>query len=349
MTTPSTKPAGSTRRRYVLLIGALVLVAAGWSAAWFYGRSELAGQIDLQLAGLSRQGFEVSCQDLSIAGYPFRYEVRCHDVVSSNKAGATGTLGTLTAVALIYNPWHVIFEAGGPARLTDPLQGLAGDFGWESARASLKMSEGSLGALDAVVSKPDAVIEGPYSAGLFAADKAEVHLREAPNLPGALESFLSLTALKLKSLPDLKETVSLRAQSRITGGMGLFAGANTAQLVQANDGELPVELVLFEATLGESRVNAAGDLVVSGDGMLSGTLDLTVGNADALLETLKPLFPPQDSSLALLDGVLKSLEPSAQEIDGVSTIALPVQIDHGLVRIGLLPLGQIPPLFQAGT
>ena len=130
--------------------------------------------------------------------------------------------------------------------------------------------------------------------------------------------------------------------------MALFAGADAVRLVQANDGELPVELVLFEARIGDSSVNAAGDLVLFGDGTLSGALELKVGNAGNLLKMLQPLFPPQDNSLGLLEGILKSLEPTAREIDGVSTITLPVQIDHGLVRVGLLPLVQIPPLFQAG-
>ncbi len=317
--------------------------------AWFYGRSALREQISAQMASLAQDGLEVSCGDLSIAGYPFRYEVYCRDLVSRDRAGARASLGELTAVALIYNPRHVIFEAKAPANLLVPLNGLAGTVGWQTARASMKFSGSALGELDAVVSAPDATLENAASAGSFAAEKLEAHMREAPDSAGTLEGFLSLTGLQLKSLPQLAEPIALRAQARIADGTALLSGGSLAGLVQANDGELPVKLVLFDAGLGESRLNASGNLVLYGDGTLSGKLNVAVANANSLLEKVTPLFPPQDTTPALLESALKSLEPSAKEVDGVSTIKLPVMVDHGLVRLGLLPLGRIPPLFQAGT
>jgi len=46
--------------------------------------------------------------------------------------------------------------------------------------------------------------------------------------------------------------------------------------------------------------------------------------------------------------VVKSLEPTAQEVDGIPTINLAMAIDNGIVRIGLLPILRLPPLFQTG-
>jgi len=348
VTSAENKPAKPARRRYILLFGVIVLVIAGWTAAWAYGRSVLADQLDRQIAGMAERGLQISCADRTIAGFPFRYEVGCRDMRSLDRAGSEASLGGLNAVALVYKPWHVIFEAKSPASMEIPLTGVSGDVSWDVARASMTFANGSLGELDAVVARPEAAVENAFSAGLFSADKAEVHLREVPDQAGALEGFVSVNALKLKSFPELQETVDLRGQVQVTGGEALLAGADLVSLVRMNDDELPVKLVLLEAGLGESRVGASGDLLVNGDGTLSGTLDVTLGNANALLQSLKPLFPPENQTFALMENVVKGLEPAATEIDGVPSIKLPVVIDRGTVRAGFLPLGRIPPLFQAG-
>lgn len=344
------KPAKSpTRRRYIVLLCAIVIVAAGWSGAWYYGRSVLAGQLDLQMRSMASSGLEVSCAELAIGGYPFRYEVYCKDLASRDRFGAAGALGALNAVALIYNPRHIIFEAEAPASIAEPLSGLLGEMTWETARASIKFSDASLGALDAVVQKPEAALENAVSAGLFAAEKAEFHVRKNPDQGDAVDGFLSIDALELKSLPELTESIDLRGHVQVAAGSALLAGANLAGLVQLNDGTLPVKLVLLETVIGDSRLGAAGDLVINGDGTLSGTVNMTIGNADGLLTLLKPLFPPQNNGFSIVQSVVQSLKAGETEIDGIPSIALPVAIDQGVVRLGFLTLGQIPPLFSAGS
>ena len=348
MSKSETKPPKPSRRGYILLITAILVVIAGWSAAWAYGRSVLQGQIDQQLQVLATQGLDLTCGDLVIAGYPFRYEVACRDMQSEDRFGATGSLGELSAVALVYNPWHVIFEARSPAAMAVPVTGLTGDVSWTTARASMKFTDDALGALDAVVDQPEAVFGSAVSEGAFAADKAELHLRQVPDVAGMLEGFVTVDQLALKSVPGLPHSLMLRGHARIEGGMALMAGANLAALVQAQGGELPIRLMLAEAGLGKSRAAASGDLVLSGDGTLSGVLELTIGNAAELLQSLKPVFPAQDSTFPLLEGVVKSLDTAATEVDGVRTVKVPVTISQGVVQIGLLPVGRIPPLFQAG-
>ncbi|MEM8701812.1 MAG: DUF2125 domain-containing protein [Pseudomonadota bacterium] len=349
VTEDETKPAKPSRRRYILLICAIVLVIAGWSGAWLFGRSVLADQLDTQLQALKTNGLDLSCSDLAIAGYPFRYEVYCRDLASNDRYGTKGTLGGLNAVALIYNPWHIIFEAKAPASIAEPLSGLLGEVRWDTARASVKFSSSSLGAFDAVLQKPEAAFENPVSRGLFAAEKAELHLRNAPETANAVDGFVSVDALQLKSLPEFSALIDMRSHVQVTGGAALLGGANLAGLVRQQNGRLPVKLVLFETVLGDSRVAAAGDLLINGDGTVSGNVNLTIGNADGLLELIKPLFPPQDNSFSIVSSVVQSLKGAESEVDGIPSITLPVMIDQGLIRIGFLTLGRIPPLFSAGT
>jgi len=116
-----------------------------------------------------------------------------------------------------------------------------------------------------------------------------------------------------------------------------------------NDGRLPVKLVLMETVIGDSRLGASGDLVINGNGTLSGNVAVTIGNADGLLQMLKPLFPPQDNSFSLVESVVQSLKAAETDVEGVPSISLPMVIDEGIVRVGFLTLGRVPPFFSAGT
>ncbi|TYC52583.1 DUF2125 domain-containing protein [Rhodobacterales bacterium] len=343
------RPKPRSRRKYILLLSAVVVVFVAWTAFWFYGRSVLADQLDVQLARLGDNGIDISCSDLSIAGYPFRYEVACRDMISADRTGATGTVGALNAVALIYNPWHVIFEAKSPAAVDLPLNGLAADVNFETARASVKFSQNRLNELDAVIVKPEASFENPFTSALMGAEKTEVHLRSMPDGPETLEGYLAVNALKLRSLPVFDKAVDLTMQLQLPGGADLLRGAPLPALVMAADGALPVRLVLLEALLGHSRVAASGDLIVNGDGTLSGKVDLMLGNAAALLADIKPLLPKRDNTAQLLESIVTSLDANATEVDGRRTITLPMVIERGAARIGFLPLGRLPPLFQTGV
>lgn len=343
------RPPKPSRRGYVLLIIAVATVIAGWSGVWVYGRSVLAGQLELQFQRMAGRGLELSCAELSIAGYPFRYEVACRDLRSADRRGTAGSLGGLDAVALIYNPRHVIFELSAPASLAVPLSGVSGGMIWQSARASMKFGSKAPVSLDTVLDRPEATFEAGMLAGRVSADKVTAHVRGLPGQPETLEGFATVEGPLVSLLPDLSQAVTLRAHARIEDGMGLLAGTDPVSLVQAAGGSLPIELVLVEAVIGEGRAAARGNLVLAGDGTLSGSLDLTLGNAASLLRSLKPLFPPQDRTYPMLEGVVNSLEPAATEIDGVRSITIPVTLTSGLVQLGFLPVGRIPPLFQAGS
>ncbi|WP_165814695.1 DUF2125 domain-containing protein [Labrenzia sp. 011] len=348
VTPAAKKPAKSSSRRYILLLGAILLVVVAWSGAWVYGRSVLSAQLDKQMTRMAEGGLEISCAGLAVAGYPFRYEVGCTQMRSRDRRGTDAELDGLNAVALVYNPWHVIFEASAPARVAVPATGLSGNIAWETARASVKFSREALDEVNAVVRKPRAAFENAFSAGTASAEKAEVHLRATPADSAALDGYFSVDALKLESLPELQETLDMKARIQVSGGTALLAGADLVSLVRINGGDLPVRLELFEAALGRSRVGASGDLIVNGDGTLTGDLELTVGNAKELLQSLEPLFPPKNQSFALMQSVVDSLAPMAGNVDGVASITLPVKIDRGVASVGFLPLGRIPALFPGG-
>ncbi len=76
-----TDPLPTRRRSRFWLYGPfmlLVVLAAGWSAFWFYARGRIATEIDTALAREVERGRTWTCTDRSIGGFPFRIELRCN-------------------------------------------------------------------------------------------------------------------------------------------------------------------------------------------------------------------------------------------------------------------------------
>ena len=55
----------------------LLIAAAAWSAFWFYAASKVDGTADAWRAQEAKSGRIYDCASRSVAGYPFRLEVRC--------------------------------------------------------------------------------------------------------------------------------------------------------------------------------------------------------------------------------------------------------------------------------
>ena len=69
------------RRRplWRLFIAPVLLLAAAvaWSAFWFYAASQVDVQADAWRAREAKSGRVYDCAKRSVAGYPFRLEIRC--------------------------------------------------------------------------------------------------------------------------------------------------------------------------------------------------------------------------------------------------------------------------------
>src|SRR5258708_12239708 len=126
----------STRRRRlwpVFIMPILVLVAAAaWSAFWFYAASQVDQTVDAWRAREAGSGRVYDCANRSVAGFPFRLEVRCSGVSvallsqtagqAATQAPITAKLGEILVVAQVYNPKLLIAEFKAPAILSHPHQ-----------------------------------------------------------------------------------------------------------------------------------------------------------------------------------------------------------------------------------
>lgn len=99
-------------KRIALIIGAVVvLAAAGWSALWFTGRSQIEARLDQEIARLNAEGFEIQHGERQIGGFPTGYEVTYRDVsITDPVGGVRYELPTLTGVATADDPDRVAFH-----------------------------------------------------------------------------------------------------------------------------------------------------------------------------------------------------------------------------------------------
>ncbi len=124
----------------------LLIAAAAWSAFWFYSASKVDEIADAWRAQEARSGRVYDCARRSVAGYPFRLEVRCDGVsvsLVSQTAGQVATqmpitakLGEILVVSQVYDPKLLIAEFAAPATISGPGQPSM-IANWSKARSSV--------------------------------------------------------------------------------------------------------------------------------------------------------------------------------------------------------------------
>src|SRR4051812_49828394 len=105
----------------------LLIAAVAWSGFWFFAASQVDVQADAWRAQEAKAGRVYDCAQRSVAGFPFRLEVRCEGAsvtLISQTAGQTGApitakLGQILIVAQVYDPKLLIAEFTAPATLAD--------------------------------------------------------------------------------------------------------------------------------------------------------------------------------------------------------------------------------------
>src|SRR3954466_15126725 len=104
----------------------LLIAAVAWSGFWFFAASEVGVKADAWRAQEAKSGRIYDCGKRTVAGFPFRLEVRCDDAtvaLVSQTAGAaapfTARLGEILVVAQIYQPDRLIAEFKAPATIAD--------------------------------------------------------------------------------------------------------------------------------------------------------------------------------------------------------------------------------------
>ena len=200
-----------------------------WSAFWFYAASQVDVAADAWRAQEAKSGRIYDCAKRSVAGFPFRLEVRCDGAsvsLVSQTAGAaapvTAKLGEILVVAQVYDPKLLIAEFTAPATISE--RGLAPSMTvtWSKARSSVTglpavPQRASIVFDDAEIDRVDGIDAG-------AAGARQTHRVARPPCEGSaldrplMETVLQISAGSVQGLhPLLAEPFDANVHTMLSG------------------------------------------------------------------------------------------------------------------------------------
>ena len=325
----SSRQSGTNYGRRFFWFAVLIVLGIGlYSAGWFYVAQKAVDQVQANVASMNRDGKRANCEAPEARGYPFRIGIFCRTVMFEDaRKGIFAQAGELRSAAQIYQPWRVIGELDGPARLEVPgLNALA--LNWDALRASVRLARPLPERLSAEATGLSVQIDeqGEKDRALAFAEGAELHLRPHGNdLDIALrfsklvpDATLGVTVPPLSGLLDFLLTDG--ALPGVLDGSLRGHSGNIRNLTISADGGVEITL--------------SGPVAIDEAGLLDAELSLSVREPMALAKILGDAAPHARREIALALSALAQTGASG----------LPVRITKGQARIGFIPLGAIPAL-----
>ena len=279
----------------------LLVAAAAWSAFWFYAASEVDAAADAWRAQEAKSGRVYDCARRSVAGFPFRLEVRCNGAtvsLQSQTAGQVATQASFTArldeilvVAQVYDPKRVIAEFTAPATISDrggPPSMMAN---WSRARSSAVGLPAIPQRASIVFDDPSIDrINGSVQTPLARAKHIELHGRIADGSPSdhpVIETALQIAGGSMQEVhPLLAEPFDADVRTMLSGlkDFSPKPWPERFREIQAAGGH--VEIVQSRIQQGDLVAVATGTLGLSAQGRLDGELQMTVAGIEKVIPAL---------------------------------------------------------------
>ena len=294
----------SPRRRplwRLFIAPVLVLIAAiAWSIFWFYAASQVDVQADAWRAQEAKSGRIYDCANRSVAGFPFRLEVRCDGATvtlvsqtagASTQAPITAKLGEILVVAQIYDPKRVIAEFTAPATVSDKGAQASYVVNWRLGRSSVfglpaVPQRASIVFDDSAIDRLDGSVQVP----LASAKHVELHGRIAEGSPAdhpVIETVLQISQGSIKGLhPLLAEPFDADVRAMLSGLKDFSPKPWPARFRELQAAGGHVDIMQSRIQQGDLVAVAAGTLGFSPDGCLDGELQMTVAGIEKVIPAL---------------------------------------------------------------
>ena len=279
----------------------LLIAAAAWSAFWFYSASQVDITADAWRAQEAQSGRVYDCARRSVAGYPFRLEVRCDgasvSLVSQTAGEApsqppiTAKLGEILVVAQVYDPKLLIAEFTAPATISDRGGQSSMVANWRTARSSVVGLPAVPQRVALVFDDPSIDrVEGSARTPLARARHIELHGRLAEGSPAdhpVIETALQIEGGSVQGVhPLLAQPFDADVRTRLSG-LKDFSPKPWPQRfreIQAAGGH--VDIVQSRIQQGDVVAVAAGALSLNAEGRLEGELQMTVAGLEQVVAAL---------------------------------------------------------------
>jgi hypothetical protein len=155
----------------------------------------------------------------------------------------------------------------------------------------------------------------------------------------AIAKSLALVLKKERTLPPIDADVQFTAL-----GLGSSLGKNPGFTIKewlTAGGTLRVDRL--KVASGDFSAAASGALSLSAEGLVSGTLAVRLVGLNALPAIVETIHHGAGNKLANVLGAIGMVAKPVQE-NGKPAVEVPLAFRNGLVSVGIIPLGQIPPV-----
>jgi hypothetical protein len=378
-------PPRRTAWRFIVAVAVLVGLAAVWCGLWYYAAGVANRTLAGWIASEAAAGRDYTCGSEGVGGFPFSIQVRCVQAAATFKSAAPQVdvaANGITFTAQVWRPTELVGDVVGPVTVAAPGQAPTLVANWASARMRVDGLPPNPEAISINVERPHLDRGGGAGTGgaaLFVADNAQL---EARIVSGSIQNhpvidialhFVSAAAPTVN--PALAEPVRGDIEVVLRGFKDLEQKplAQRFRELQAAGGS--IELKTLRLQRADAIVVGSGSVNVNANGRLDGMLQVAVYGLDALvpqlgidriiaqrfdelagsgqaqqgLAALDRLVPGlsgivrQGANATLVDDVKKMGKPT--EIDGKPAVALPLRFADGAVYLGLIRIGDVPPLF----
>jgi hypothetical protein len=281
----------------------LLIAALGWSAFWFFAASEVDAKADAWRAQEAKSGRVYDCARRSVAGFPFRLEIRCDGASVSLQSQTaeqaavaqppvTARLGEILVVAQIYDPKLVIAEFTAPATISDSGGQPSMAVNWSKARASVVGLPAIPQRASIVFDDPaiDRFFNGSVQAPLARAKHLELHGRladgAAPDHP-VIETVLKIEGGSIQELhPLLAQPFDADVRTMLSGLKDFSPKPWPVRFREMQAAGGHVEIVQSRIQQGDLIAVAAGTLGLTANGGLDGELQMTVAGIEKVIPAL---------------------------------------------------------------
>jgi hypothetical protein len=371
--------------RILAAVAIIIVLAIAWGWLWYYAAAvtdrTLAGWVEREAAA----GRIYSCGIQSIGGFPLGMKVRCADAAAEIKNSVPPyavKARSVTFGAEVYRPTRLTGDIVGPLAVAELGQSPSFVADWTRARVSVRGVPPDPEGLSATVDglRLDRVAGDNNAEALFNAKRAELQGRIAGGSPRnrpVIEVILQLAAATAPTLhPLLAVPLDIELDAVLRGFKDLSPKpwAERFREMQATGGGIEIKSLRF--TQGSAIVVGAGTLRVNEHGKLDGLVRVAIVGLDEIVPllgvdrliqqgidrlsgtkgspaqgigALDRLIPGlsdavrESANASLVDNLKKMGEPSV--IDRQPAIVLPLRFADGAIYLGMLRVGEAPPLF----
>jgi len=367
-----------------LLLAAAVVIALAlaWVWLWYHAAGLVNNSLSLWVDREAAAGRVYSCGSQTVGGFPFRIEARCADAAASlttTQPPYVVRAKDLVIAAQVYHPNVLIGDLTGPLSLAEGDQPPDFIANWSRARVIVQGLPPAPESASVTLDLPR--LDRAAGATVFQADHADLESRiiggSARDRP-VIEAVFHLKAAAAPTLhPALANKTEAQVDAVFTGFKDLSPKpwAERFREMQATGGKIEIKFLRL-AQSDAMIIVGTGTLTVNAHGKLDGLIRVGIAGIEGIvpmlgvdkaigkgINRLTGVEGPALQGLGALDRLVPGLSDAVREsanasiieslkkmgqptaIDKKPAIALPLRISDGAVYLGMIPLGEVPPLF----